>query len=89
MELNNCFSSPTCTSITEHFGGIGSPAETLLSLTDEGIAGFARVTGQPKSQHYLPDMIPAIQTSPTEISPIQKRSQMPFVDPTSFSAFCH
>jgi len=57
MELNNCFNSPTCTSITQHFVGMGSPAETLLSVTDEGIAGFARVTGQPKCQHYLPDMI--------------------------------
>jgi catechol 2,3-dioxygenase-like lactoylglutathione lyase family enzyme len=62
---------------------MGSPAETLLSVTVEGIAGFAGVTGQPKGQHYLPDMILAIQTSPTEISPIQKRSQMPFVDRNS------
>jgi len=60
MELNSCFSSPTCTSITEHFGEMGSPAESLLSVTDEGIAGFARVTGQPKSQHYLSDRILAI-----------------------------
>jgi hypothetical protein len=63
MELNNCFNSPTCTSITEHFGRMASPAETLLSVTDEGIPGFACVTGQPKSQRYLPDMILAIQTS--------------------------
>ena len=49
MELNSCFSSPTCTSITEHFGGMGSPAETLLSFTDEGIAGFARATGNPRA----------------------------------------
>src|SRR5262249_44041194 len=61
MELNNCFNSPTCTSITEHLGAMGSPADALLSVMDEGIAGFARVTGQPKSQHYLPDMILAIQ----------------------------
>jgi hypothetical protein len=51
MELNSCFSSPTCTSITEHFRGMGSPAETLSSIAEEVIAGFARVTGQPKSQH--------------------------------------
>src|SRR5215471_6771518 len=24
---NNCFNSPTCTSMTAHFGGSGSPAE--------------------------------------------------------------
>src|SRR5438270_1592123 len=29
MELNNCFSSPTCTSISEHLGGIGSPDDCL------------------------------------------------------------
>jgi len=27
MALNNCFNSPTCTSMTEHLGGSGSPAE--------------------------------------------------------------
>lgn len=51
MELNSCLSSPTCTSITKHFGGMGSPAETLSSIADEAVAGFARVTSQPKSQH--------------------------------------
>src|SRR6476646_6379888 len=29
IALNNCFNSPTCTSITAHLGGIGSPAEGL------------------------------------------------------------
>ena len=30
MELNNCFNSATCTSMTAHLGGSGSPAECLL-----------------------------------------------------------
>ena len=34
MALNNCFNSPTCTSMTAHLGGIGSPAEGL-SLAPE------------------------------------------------------
>src|SRR5260370_22685847 len=34
MALNNCFNSPTCTSMTEHLGGIGSPAEAF-SLVPE------------------------------------------------------
>src|ERR1700737_5556152 len=34
MALNNCFNSPTCTSMTEHLGGIGSPEEAL-SLVPE------------------------------------------------------
>jgi len=29
MALNSCFNSPTCTSMTEHLGGIASPAEGL------------------------------------------------------------
>src|SRR4029077_10114075 len=36
MALNNCFNSPTCTSMTEHLGGSASPAEGL-SWVPEGL----------------------------------------------------
>src|SRR5262249_60000111 len=32
MASNNCLSSPTCISMIEHFGGMGSPAEALSTL---------------------------------------------------------
>ena len=34
MELNNCLNSPTCTSMTEHLRGSGSPAEGLSSVAE-------------------------------------------------------
>ena len=42
MALNNCFNSPTCTSMTEHLGGSGSPAEGL-SLVPESVCHRARI----------------------------------------------
>jgi hypothetical protein len=51
MELNSCFSSPTCTSITEHFGKIGSPAETFWSFAVGGLLDSLASLVNPKSQY--------------------------------------
>jgi len=40
MALNNCFNSPTCTSITEHLGGSGSPAEGLSCVPKGLVIGL-------------------------------------------------
>jgi hypothetical protein len=47
MALNNCFNSPTCTSMTEHLGGIGSPAEGLSLVPEVFVIGseYAIVPG--------------------------------------------
>src|SRR4030095_9071974 len=34
IELNNCFSSATCTSMIAHFGGIASPVEAFSVVTE-------------------------------------------------------
>jgi len=34
MASNSCFSSPTCTSMTAHLGGVASPAEGLSLVVD-------------------------------------------------------
>ena len=39
MALNNCFNSSTCTSMTEHLGGIGSPAEGLSLVPEAFVIG--------------------------------------------------
>ena len=39
MAVNNCLNSPTCTSMTEHLGGIGSPAEVLSWLPETFVIG--------------------------------------------------
>ena len=43
MALNNCFNSPTCTSMTEHLGGIGSPAEALSLVPEAFVIASARI----------------------------------------------
>jgi len=43
MALNNCFNSPTCTSMTEHLGGIGSPAEALSLVPEAFVITSARI----------------------------------------------
>jgi len=45
MELNNCFNSATCTSITQHFGGIGSPADGFGVPDASVIAGVRQLYG--------------------------------------------
>jgi hypothetical protein len=47
MELNNCLNSPTCTSMTEHLGGSGSPAEGLSTVAEVFVIGpeYAIVVG--------------------------------------------
>src|SRR5260370_35911586 len=41
MALNNCFNSPTCTSMTEHLGGIGSPAEAFSLVPEAFVVKLA------------------------------------------------
>src|SRR5260370_24184661 len=43
MALNNCFNSPTCTSMTEHLGGIGSPEEALSLVPEAYVITLARL----------------------------------------------
>src|SRR5260370_27269960 len=56
MELNNCFNSPTCTSMTEHLVGIGSPAEGLSLAEDVVVIAF-RVSTAGSSSPSLFDLI--------------------------------
>src|SRR6185369_11567319 len=42
MALNNCFSSPTCTSMTAHLGGRESPADACSLRMTMGVVEFAR-----------------------------------------------
>jgi hypothetical protein len=39
MALNNCFNSPTWTSMTEHLGGIASPSEALSLVPERFVIG--------------------------------------------------
>src|SRR5712671_84364 len=43
MALNNCFNSSTCTSMTEHLGGIGSPEEALSLVPEAYVITLARL----------------------------------------------
>ena len=47
MALNNCLNSLTCTSMTEHLEGIGSPAEGLSLVPEVFVIGseYAIVPG--------------------------------------------
>jgi hypothetical protein len=51
MALNNCFNSPTCTSMTEHLGGSGSPVEGLSLVPEAFVIGqeYAIVPGSCRS----------------------------------------
>src|SRR4029077_5058139 len=40
MALNNCFNSPRCTSMTEHLGGSGSPAEGWSGVPERLVIGL-------------------------------------------------
>src|SRR5437762_503529 len=54
MALNNCFNSPTCTSMTEHLGGSGSPAEGL-SWVPEGLVIGLEYAMRQDSCEVFPD----------------------------------
>src|SRR5258708_33514759 len=54
MALNNCFNSATCTSITEHLGGSGSPAEGLSWVPERLVIGLEYAMRQ-DSCELLPD----------------------------------
>jgi hypothetical protein len=43
MASNNCFNSPTCSSMTAHFGGIASPAEGVSLVLETIVIAFGWV----------------------------------------------
>jgi hypothetical protein len=55
MALNNCFNSPTCTSMTEHLGGSGAPAEGLSWVPEEPVIGLEYAMRQDSGQLF-PDI---------------------------------
>ncbi len=55
MALNNCFNSPTCTSMTEHLGGSGSPAEGLSWLPEGLVIGLEYAMRQDSCEVFPDD----------------------------------
>jgi len=63
MALNNCFNSPRCTSMTEHLGGIGSPAEALSLFPEAFVISLALTNYRIYKEHMLE--VPSSPGSPS------------------------
>src|SRR5262249_13834956 len=59
---NNCFSSPTCTSMTAQLGGIASPAKSFTSALEVFVITCPahNQLGRDYNPHLLSDFIPVL-----------------------------
>jgi len=78
MALNICFNSPTCASMTEHLGGIGSPAEGLFLVPTRPVSGLTSFLS-PSLLTKLADGYAAVGNTEPDPSPsLRLKPSQPF-----------